>query len=209
MCKNGLNSKKATSARIVTILLWGVMCLVLMCLEGSSTSTVNIKDFLLKQTTQNLQTLEFPSSDKNIAEAVSVIESFGKAEGILYKSLYVDEDREVLIAETVYQSKDLEAVINSEGLFTLERFNEFLSETEFDASTLLYSPVELVKTKKGNCYAYTLLTMYFLDRFYPEVNYEIITEQYPTGGSHIYLKILGSKGDIVCDLTISPILELP
>lgn len=161
-------------------------------------------------TTQNLSKITIPYS-KGVEEQIMNLLNgeLPKEKQVLLKTCFIDTEKESFILETIYDSKELAAKVDSLGLFTVDNFNQFFSIVDFDPSPILFSPTELLDTKKGNCYAMTTLVMFFIDKYYPQITYEVITDKNIEGDAHIYLKLKSEKEELICDLTKDPKLILP
>ena len=195
---------------ILKIGLLSVSLLLTGCGSITYDNHDQIQERLAEVTTQNLSELTFQSSDQNQEELIQLMQNgLPKEKQVLFRSIYEDKTSESIVLEPLYISEKLDSAMSSAGIVDVESFNNFLTKVEFDPSPVLYSPIALIKDRKGNCYAHTLMTMFFIDKYHPEISYEIITDVGTQGEPHIYLKLKSDSEELICDLTVTPVLTLP
>lgn len=198
---------------LVTVILLTVI-VFLVSREGKSNVEVDVNKLSptlkeLKLTTPlNVTTLYIPYNDENYEQLQDVFKSLTPEQRILFKSVSLDKGTKSLIVESLYDGYNLRPLINQCHITReVDSFNEFLKSTTYDPSYNSASPASLLTNKVGNCYAYTLLLMYYIDMYYPDIDYEIVTDENKES-NHIYLKLLGQKKDIIVDLTKNLELDL-
>lgn len=154
-------------------------------------------------TTTNLQQVTMHNNELNKSFLLNKLEDDNY--NIMFNSLYVDEDSNSLVLEPMYDSKQLNEIIQQ--LDTLDKFNEYLSTLIYDSSPIYNSPV-VNDSNKINCFGLTLLAMSYLDTYYSDqYYYKVITDkQLPHVYLHLYHKDTGQFIRKV-DLTVQDKLE--
>ena len=171
--------------------------------------TVNQKSIqeMVDMTSQNAHTIYFDNTRVTEKEVLKTLNNLPLCTSVLYK--VVKKERSKIVVETIYQAEELSKLVKAYGIKDVDSYNQFLDTVYFEPEPVCYSPIDLFESGKGNCYSFTLLTIFLLDRFFPEQKYEVLTDFYEDGDSHIYLKLYGETEDMICDLTKEKIFRLP
>lgn len=164
-------------------------------------------DNMLEQSALDCHTKTIGNNVINKTLLLHTLDRVDKGKTIFLKDVREEDDQ--ILVETIYDSDELEECFVAEGINSVEDFNNFINDTDFEPVPVCYSPTDLFTSHKGNCYAYTLFTMFYLSKYHPELTYEPVFEYYENGESHVYLLIKNKKNQVICDLTKNKELVLP